>query len=313
MKKQLIISIAATICAASMLTCVISGCNAQTDKSTESKETSSVSNSSKSEKPSDKTIDFSKLDWKVEEEIIDGKRLPIFSYTNNSDVTICDFEMVFKQKETTTRDDLSLFKEAIDALEISGDALDKLNFTASCKLFTKPGETNGNDTIAIDNRVGYRVTDMKQYELMEPDYASVAFLDGGYVYGMNYDFKNKKSTPIKKAIEAYNWTDSELGNAIPKLECEVTRIGRDDEEVFSVTGYDFSEEMKDAYVKAYLDMGYKTDDKLTDNYIDFYKDNYEVEVDYYDRNKELQIRIEKSAVSEPQKAESSQQESSSLS
>ena len=71
--------------------------------------------------------------------------------------------------------------------------------------------------------------------------------------------------------------------------------------------------MKDAYVKAYVDMGYKTDDKLTDNYIDFYKDNYEVEVDYYDRNKELQIRIEKLAESEPQKAESSQQESSSLS
>ena len=122
MKKQLIISIAATICAASMLTCVISGCNAKSDDSTTPKESSSVSNSSKSEKPSDKTIDFSKLDWKVEEEIIDGKRLPIFSYTNNTDVTVCDFEMVFKQKETTTRDDLSLFKEAIDALEISGDS-----------------------------------------------------------------------------------------------------------------------------------------------------------------------------------------------
>lgn len=312
MKKQLIISIAATICATSMLICTLSGCNSKTDESTDTKKSSSVSESSKSEKSSDKTIDFSKLDWKVEEEIIDGKRLPIFSYTNNTDVTICDFVLVFKQKETTTRQDLSVFKEATDALEISGDALDKLDFTASCKLFTKPGETNGNDTIAIDNRIGYRVTDMKQYALMEPDYATIAFLDGGYIYGMNYDFKNEKSTPVKKAVEAYNWTDSELGKAIPKLECEVTRIGMDYEETFSVTGYDFSEEMRDAYVNACVDMGYKTDDKLTDTYVDFYKGNYKVDVDYYEKNKELQIRVKKLTESELKEAESSRQESSKL-
>lgn len=307
MKKQLIISITATICAASMLICVLSGCNAKTDESTDSKSTSSVSNSSKSEKSSDKMIDFSKLDWKVEEEIIDGERRPIFSYTNNTNVTVCDFELVFKQKETTTREDLSVFKEATDALKISGDALDKLNFTASCKLFTKPGETNGNDTIAIDNRVGYRVTDMKQYALMEPDYATIAFLDNGYIYGMNYDFKNEKSTPVKKAVEAYNWTDSELGKAIPKLECEVTRIGLDDEDTFSVTGYDFSEEMKDAYLNACLDMGYKTDEKLTDNYIDLSKDNYKVNVDYYDRNKELRVRVEAQNESKTEGTASSKQ------
>lgn len=296
-----------------MLICTLSGCNSKTDESTDTKKSSSVSESSKSEKSSDKTIDFSKLDWKVEEEIIDGKRLPIFSYTNNTDVTICDFVLVFKQKETTTRQDLSVFKEATDALEISGDALDKLDFTASCKLFTKPGETNGNDTIAIDNRIGYRVTDMKQYALMEPDYATIAFLDGGYIYGMNYDFKNEKSTPVKKAVEAYNWTDSELGKAIPKLECEVTRIGMDDEETFSVTGYDFSEEMREAYINACIDMGYKTDDKLTDTYVDFYKGNYEVDVDYYEKNKELQIRVEKLTENELKEAESSRQESSKLS
>ena len=296
-----------------MLICTLSGCNSKTDESTKKKKSSSVSESSKSEKSSDKTIDFSKLDWKVEEEIIDGKRLPIFSYTNNTDVTICDFVLVFKQKETTTRQDLSVFKEATDALEISGDALDKLDFTASCKLFTKPGETNGNDTIAIDNRIGYRVTDMKQYALMEPDYATIAFLDGGYIYGMNYDFKNEKSTPVKKAVEAYNWTDSELGKAIPKLECEVTRIGMDDEETFSVTGYDFSEEMREAYINACIDMGYKTDDKLTDTYVDFYKGNYEVDVDYYEKNKELQIRVEKLTENELKEAESSRQESSKLS
>lgn len=313
MKKQLIISIAATICATSMLICALSGCNAKNGDSSDSQGSSSVSNSSKSEKSSDKTIDFSKLDWKVEEEIIDGKRLPIFSYTNNTDVTICDFVLVFKQKETTTRQDLSVFKEATDALEISGDALDKLDFTASCKLFTKPGETNGNDTIAIDNRIGYRVTDMKQYALMEPDYATIAFLDGGYIYGMNYDFKNEKSTPVKKAVEAYNWTDSELGKAIPKLECEVTKIGMDDEETFSVTGYDFSEEMRETYINACIDMGYKTDDKLTDTYVDFYKGNYEVDVDYYEKNKELQIRVEKFTESELKEAESSRQESSKLS
>jgi hypothetical protein len=296
-----------------MLICTLSGCNSKTDESTDTKKSSSVSESSKSEKSSDKMIDFSKLDWKVEEEIIDGKRLPIFSYTNNTDVTICDFVLVFKQKETTTRQDLSVFKEATDALEISGDALDKLDFTASCKLFTKPGETNGNDTIAIDNRIGYRVTDMKQYALMEPDYATIAFLDGGYIYGMNYDFKNEKSTPVKKAVEAYNWTDSELGKAIPKLECEVTKIGMDDEETFSVTGYDFSEEMREAYINACIDMGYKTDDKLTDTYVDFYKGNYEVDVDYYEKNKELQIRVEKLTESELKEAESSRQESSKLS
>ena len=295
MKKQLIISITATICAASMLICVLSGCNAKTDESTDSKSSSSVSNSNKSEKSSDKMIDFSKLDWKVEEEIIDGERRPIFSYTNNTIVTVCDFELVFKQKETTTREDLSVFKEATDALKISGDALDKLNFTASCKLFTKPGETNGNDTIAIDNRVGYRVTNMKQYELMEPDYATIAFLKDGYVYGMTYDFLNDKSTPAGKAVKAYNWTESELGNAVPKLECEVSKIGMDDEDTFSVTGYDISEEKKDAYIKACLDMGYKTDDDINErNYINFSKDNYDVDVDYYDKNKELRIRVESS-------------------
>lgn len=299
MKKRSLFSIAAMICIASLLIGTSAGCGTKSNEnasgSSNSSGVSDSSNSSDSEKPSDKTIDFSKLDWKVEAELIDGKRYPIFSYTNNSDVTVCDFELVFKQKDTTTKEDLSTFSEAIEALEISGDKLDELNFTAACKLFTKPGETNGNDTIAIDNRVGYRVTNMKQYELMEPDYATIAFLKDGYVYGMTYDFLNDKSTPAGKAVKAYNWTESELGNAVPKLECEVTKIGMDDEDTFSVTGYDISEEKKDAYIKACLDMGYKTDDDIDErNYINFSKDNYDVDVDYYDKNKELRIRVESS-------------------
>ena len=292
MKKRSLFSIAAMICIASLLIGTSAGCGTKSNEnasgSSNSSGVSDSSNSSDSEKPSDKTIDFSKLDWKVEAELIDGKRYPIFSYTNNSDVTVCDFELVFKQKDTTTKEDLSTFSEAIEALEISGDKLDELNFTAACKLFTKPGETNGNDTIAIDNRV-------KQYELMEPDYATIAFLKDGYVYGMTYDFLNDKSTPAGKAVKAYNWTESELGNAVPKLECEVSKIGMDDEDTFSVTGYDISEEKKDAYIKACLDMGYKTDDDIDErNYINFSKDNYDVDVDYYDKNKELRIRVESS-------------------
>ena len=111
--KKTLISILSTIFVAAMLLSVFSGCGAKnndtsdsnTSDSGESSNSSKASEANDTEKPSDKIIDFSKLDWKVEEELINGERYPAFSYTNNSDVTICDFILVFKQKDSTTKED----------------------------------------------------------------------------------------------------------------------------------------------------------------------------------------------------------------
>ena len=133
--KKTLISILSTIFVAAMLLSVFSGCGAKnndtsdsnTSDSGESSNSSKASEANDTEKPSDKIIDFSKLDWKVEEELINGERYPAFSYTNNSDVTICDFILVFKQKDSTTKEDLQLFSEAIEKLNISDDKLNNLN------------------------------------------------------------------------------------------------------------------------------------------------------------------------------------------
>lgn len=315
--KKTLISILSTIFVAAMLLSVFSGCGAKnndtsdsnTSDSGESSNSSKASEANDTEKPSDKIIDFSKLDWKVEEELINGERYPAFSYTNNSDVTICDFILVFKQKDSTTKEDLQLFSEAIEKLNISDDKLNNLNFTAESLLFTKPGETSRKETISIDSRIGYVLTSMEQYELIEPDYAKIAFIEGEYAYGMTYDFKNKKSKPEGNATKAYTWTDSELGKAIPKLECEATQIKEDTEDEFWLTGYNISDEMKKEYVDSCLGMGYTTDDINRGN-IEFFKGNYKLEVEYSEYRKEIYICVKILSASELKEAESSRIESS---
>ena len=184
-----------------------------------------------------------------------------------------------------------------------------LNFTAESLLFTKPGETSRKETISIDNRIGYVLTSMEQYELIEPDYAKIAFIEGEYAYGMTYDFKNKKSKPEGNATKAYTWTDSELGKAIPKLECEATQIKEDTEDEFWLTGYNISDEMKKEYVDSCLGMGYTTDDINRGN-IEFFKGNYKLEVEYSEYRKEIYICVKILSASELKEAESSRIESS---
>lgn len=202
-------------------------------------------------------IKIEDIDWDVTESILDGERFVSFNYTNNSKYTIVDVEMKFVQKSDVTSEQLSVF----DRLKESGTWTDDeiadiyiLGFNRKC---ADPGETVSNSPCCINGTYNY-VKTIKEYEIMEPDMATITFIgkDGkGYI--TYYDFKTQKySESSQSGYDVQKWADNEFGKQLPKVEATAIGIISDDEDFFSFAAYGTSKETYDKYIDSVKASGF---------------------------------------------------------
>ena len=123
-----------------------------------------------------------------------------------------------------------------------------------CRL-THSGESE--DTVrCYYYQGGTAVRNYQHYELVEPDVATLRYLDGGRVYTVYYDFAAQKHTLDRDTEKAAFRSDNGLENYLPRPDAEYVFESMLTDDYFSFYIYGWSNEDYDNYVPACKATGY---------------------------------------------------------
>lgn len=202
-------------------------------------------------------VKIEEIDWSVEESLVDGERFISFGYTNNSPYTILDLEIRFEQRENLSAEDLAAFDELKAERDWSDEDVARIHIEGANHKCAFPGDTVSGYPCNI-NGTGTWVQSMAQYELMEPDMATICLIgDDGKGYVEYYDFKSRiYGESSQGGIDLHQWSDSELAQLLPKVESVAVQVDRDDEEIFYFTAYGSSVESFTEYVEEVKKKGF---------------------------------------------------------
>lgn len=223
------------------------------------------------------------LDWSVAETIVDGERSVCMALANNSPYTIAELEITFVQTASVTDEELEAYYADIkELLSADDDDMEEvrskdISMYAHTSKLIAAGESTSD--ISLYYYSGwYYMKNIDHYALVEPDIATIKFIDGDKVYTEYYDFQTNKYTIEDDATEAYQWTTSALGDKLPKPETEIVAVSIDYDDSFSFDAYGMSLEDFNAYVKQCKSMGYTVDSSEWEG---FYSANDETGYDLY--------------------------------
>lgn len=216
-------------------------------------------------------IDIKDIAWNVDEGIVDGDRYVLLNYTNNSKYTIANFEITFKEKSDITEEEKNSFYSDIQKkFEVDDEDMQELKE----KVISMHAETDKvvNPKESVSNvksyyySGSYYVKDMKHYQLMEPDIATIQYVDEDKIVTAYYDYSSKKYSVDSSIKTAYQWTQSQLGNKIPKPDVKIVESGSDSETYFSFDAYGMLLQQFEAYVEECKTLGYTVDQSSYEGY-----------------------------------------------
>lgn len=196
-------------------------------------------------------IKIEDIDWSVAESIIDGDRFLSLNYTNNSKYTILEYEVKFVQKSDVTKEQLSVFDDLKEEKEWTDEEVSDIYIIGYNRKCAEPGETVTDSPCCV-NGTYTLVENIEQYEIMEPEMATIAFIGkDGKGYAVYYDFKSQTyGESSKGGINLQEWSDSEISKLLPKAEAPAIHVSSNDEDRFYFYAYGVSREAFEKYVEA---------------------------------------------------------------
>ena len=241
-------------------------------------------------------IKISDIDLTVESRIDDyGDRSIMCQYTNNSTYSILGVEIKYTQKESVTDDDRAVLSDLKDTYGYTDDELNDLYMRAHIEYFTYPGESSTAQYVKLDDYVARIPSSIEQFDLMEPDIASIAFLDSNNSLRIEYyDFKTDDySLSTKSQDNLYQAPKKGMQQYFIDIETPFLQSGSDNESRYHGTAYHISKNDYSIYKEKWVDAGYTNIDREHD---DAYKasnnDNVEVYLKWDALTNSLSIEIE---------------------
>lgn len=244
-------------------------CNSSENGSTHEEESNALEMEETKEESN--ALEMEDIAWNVDEGIIDGERYALLDYTNNTDYTIASFKITFTEKSGVTEEEKEAFYADIkekfnfsdeDISELKGK---EISMHAETELVVNPGEMGKDAHCYYYSGFSY-VKDIDHYQLVEPDIATIKYIDDDRIVTAYYDFASKEYSIEDDTVEAYQWTETELGNKIPKPEVKVLEAGIDDEDTFMFDAYGLSLDEFNAYVEECKALGYTVDENSYDGF-----------------------------------------------
>ena len=246
-------------------------------------------------------FDLSQIDWTVESGIIDGYRVVVFGYTNNTDYEVVDFDLRFKVKDDVTDDQLEQYSELKKKAKEMEHDIGEITFQAMTSKCVAPGASIDGQPCGLDGTIEY-YTDFDSYEVFEPDMMTAVLSDGKKLYSAYYDFRSGKTTVDDDVLDAYTWPDSELAKAVPKPDVKYLAISYDDEDSLHASAYGVSRDKCSEYIDACKVAGFDQNiDDSDENYGAsgtryFSADNgngITLDIDYYPSDDEMYISLDR--------------------
>ena len=197
------------------------------------------------------------IDWNIVESTLDGQSIVSFNYKNKTKYTILDVEMKFVQKEGTTKIDRSVFDDLKKSDYWTDEKISEIYIMGYNRKCAKPGESVGDSPCNI-NGTYTLVSDIDQFDVMEPDSVEIAFIGkDGLCYTVYYDYKSQtfsESTLGGKNI--HEWSESELSKKLPKEKFTAVVVTTDKDDCFSFKAYDISRNDFENYIESLKNNGF---------------------------------------------------------
>ena len=241
----------------SMATCFVGCGNSETtDKPGSSEKTDKPGSGVVTEK-----INIEDIAWNVDEGIVDGDRYVLLNYTNNTQYTLTNFEITFKEKAGVTEEEkVKFYSDIQKKFEASDEDMEDLksrpiSMHAETDRVVNPSESASNVNCYYYGGSFY-LKDINHYNLVEPDIATIKYIDEDKIFTVYYDYGSKKYSTEAETEIAYQWSQTDLGSKIPKPDVKVVESGRNDEAIFMFDAYGLSLEQFNAYVEECKELGY---------------------------------------------------------
>lgn len=248
-------------------------------------------------------ISMDDIPWSVEEGIVDGDRYMLVSYTNQSPFVITEFSLQFTQKDTVTEEQKTAFLDELQQNFEFDDALmdtlrdDPIAMHTDTPKIVEPGQTMAQD-YCYYYAGSYYVKNAAHYDLVQPDIATVRYIQNNQLCTVSYDFRSGKYTMDPELQEAVQWSETPLGDRIPKPDAPVIEVNEDDEDRFEFEAYGVSLDEFDAYVEQCQTLGYTVDPNSYEGYYSATSaEQYEIRLSYYDSDESMDVTV--SAPDEP--------------
>ena len=244
------------------------------------------------------TIKIDDIAWNVDQGIVDGEKYVLLDYTNNSKYTVTDFEMTFKEKGSVTEEDKeNFYNEIKDKFSMSDDDISELkqrdiSMHAETEKIVEPGESAKNINCYYYSGI-YYLKDINHFNLVEPDVATIKYINDNKIYTSYYDFSTKKYSEDENTEEAYYWTTSELGTKIHKPDVKVVKKSIDNEDSFGFEAYGLSLDQFNEYVDKCKQLGFTVDESSYEGYYSADdKDGYNVYLSYKEDDDYMTVTID---------------------
>ncbi len=266
----------------------------------------------KKDRNTEKLLDIADLDFGVSSGIVDGKRYAVFGYTNNSEYTVVEFKLTLvekpgltpEQKEAYIADLVGVFGlDETDPDEV--EAFEEVkNMEISMHAFTEdvvsPGESS--EPVRCEYYSGYQyVTNPSHGELVEPDIATVRYIDGNTIRKVYYDLKSGSRTKDKEEETAFYWTQNALKDVIPKPDAQyVERYYDDSDTEFGFRVHGWSESDYRDYIAVCKEAGFTdTAEEWGMSFTASNSDGCTVDLYYYSYGSEMTADFEAGVPADP--------------
>lgn len=219
----------------------------------------------------DEPVKIEDIDWNVTQGIVKNERYMLLNYTNHSDKIITGFEIIFKEKAGITEEQKKgFYKDIKEQFKFSKEDMNDIKnmpiaMHAESKRLTNPGESVKNVNCYYYKGVMY-LKNIDHFALVEPDIATIHFVDDDKIKTVSYDYNTKNYTYDEEMKDCFEWSKQGIGDKIPKPDTKVieTLIDQNDNFIFEAQG--ISTNMYNAYLEECKKMGYKKEPVSSENY-----------------------------------------------
>lgn len=232
-------------------------------------------------------INIDDIVWEVDEGIIDGNRFILLNYTNNTPYTIASLEITFKERADITEDEKEAFYlDLQEEFSANDDEMEQvkresISMYTESKIVCNAGETVAN-VQCFYYRGYFSVKNMDHYKLVEPDIATIRYVDDtDHICTVYYDYMSGKYSFDSKTDAAYQWSQTNLANVVPKPDTKIVETDISDEKNFMFDARGMSLQQFNDYVNECMEMGYTVEAMSHDGfYSSNNSDGYNIFLDY---------------------------------
>lgn len=248
MRKITKLMVLACLCALMVLCC--SGCGSGSESGDGENGQGAGADSGSAPK-----FDFSGIEWSVDSGVIDGYRVVMFNYNNNTDYDIAELSLEFKLRGDVTEEEVNKFSELKEKAKNMEKEPTELTIEAWAKPIVESGGSANDIPMQLDGTIEYFTT-YDAYELFEPDMMTAYYIKGNKIYTAYYDYSTQETSYDSDVIDAYGWSDSEIAGLLPKPDARIAVVQYDDESRFRVDIHGVGKEFYEDYIAKCKEKGF---------------------------------------------------------